>query len=138
VKKLTQFPINKKNMKQRKFSLLNRVKSFVPAFNGLKILIREEHNSRIHFVVTICVLFASIILKISATEWIAITFAAGFVFAVEIINSAIENITDFVSPEKHETIKKIKDLSAAAVLVSSFTALIIGLIVFVPKIHLTP
>ncbi len=121
-------------MKEQKFSIMNRIRSFFPAFNGLKILIKEEHNSRIHLVATILALIASILFKISAIEWIAVIFAIGLVFVSEIINSAIENMTDFVSPGKNETIKKIKDLAAAGVLISSLTSLIIGLIVFLPKV----
>jgi diacylglycerol kinase len=121
-------------MKHQKFSIIKRIKSFGFAFNGLKILIKEEHNSRIHIFATFCVLIAGFFLKLSATEWIAVAFAIGFVIAMEIINSAIENIADFVSPEKHYIIKKIKDLAAAAVLISAITAIIIGLIVFLPKI----
>lgn len=121
-------------MKQQKFSLLKRFKSFSFAFNGLKILLQEEHNSRIHLFFTICVLLASFFFNISTFEWIAVIFAIGFVFTLEIINSAIENISDFISPEKNIQIKKIKDLSAAGVLVSSIIALIIGVIIFLPKI----
>ena len=120
-------------MKQHKFSIIKRIKSFVYAFNGLKILIKEEHNSRIHFLATIIVLITSIILKISVFEWIAIIFAIGFVISLEIVNSAIENIADFISPEKDKKIKKIKDLAAAAVLIGAITAFIIGLIIFLPK-----
>ncbi|MFZ4462653.1 MAG: diacylglycerol kinase family protein [Bacteroidales bacterium] len=121
-------------MKQQEFSIIKRLKSFKYAFNGLKILFSEEHNSRIHILATICVLTAGYFLKISIHEWIAVIFAIGFVIAFEIFNSAIENIADFVSPEKHEKIKKIKDLSAAGVLISAITSLIIGLIIFMPKI----
>ncbi len=121
-------------MKNQKFSIRERLKSFGFAFNGLKILIREEHNARIHLFAVVCVTVAGVFLKISVSEWIAIVFAFGFVIAMEIINSVIENIADFVSPEKHEMIKKIKDLSAAAVLIAAITAFIIGLIIFVPKI----
>jgi diacylglycerol kinase len=121
-------------MKEQKFSIMNRIRSFIPAFNGLKILIKEEHNSRIHLLAAILVLIASILFRISAIEWIVVIFAIGLVFVSEIINSAIENITDFISSENDETIKKIKDLSAAGVLISSFTSLIIGLIVFIPKV----
>jgi undecaprenol kinase/diacylglycerol kinase (ATP) len=121
-------------MKQQKFSLLKRLNSFAFAFNGLKILLKEEHNSRIHLFFTICVLLASIYFNISTFEWIAIIFAIGFVITLEIINSVIENICDFISPEKNIQIKKIKDLSAAGVLVSSIIALIIGVIIFLPKI----
>lgn len=123
-------------MKDQKFSLQKRIKSFAYAFNGLKILIQEEHNSWIHILAAICAIAAGILLKVSAMEWIAIVFAVGFVITLEIINSAIENIADFISPGKHDMIKKIKDLSAAGVLVSAITALVIGLIVFLPKIVL--
>jgi len=121
-------------MKNNRFSLRKRLKSFGFAFNGLVILIREEHNARIHFMAAFIAVILGFWLKISAIEWVAIVFAIGFVITLEIINSAIENMADFISPEKHEMIKKIKDLSAAGVLVGSITSLIIGLIVFLPKI----
>ena len=122
------------SMKNQKFSIRERLKSFGFAFNGLKILVREEHNSRIHLFAVVCVIIAGVFVKISVSDWIAVVFAFGFVIVMEIVNSAIEGIADFVSPEKHEMIKKIKDLSAAAVLIAAITAFIIGLIIFVPKI----
>jgi diacylglycerol kinase len=121
-------------MKNQKFSMQKTITSFVYAFNGLKIMIREETNSRIHLFAAICSVIAGILFKISSSEWIALVFAIGFVITIEIVNSAIENIADFVSPGKDDMIKKVKDLSAAGVLVSAITALAIGLIVFVPKI----
>lgn len=121
-------------MKQQRFSILKRIKSFKYAFNGLRILIKEEHNARIHLLATICVIMAGLFLKISLNEWIAIVFSIGLVFSLEIINSSVENIADFISPEKHETIKKIKDLSASGVLISAITAFVIGLIIFLPKL----
>jgi len=121
-------------MKQQNFSIIKRLNSFKYAFNGLKILINEEHNSRIHLLATICVVIAGFVFKISKFDWIAVIFVIGFVFSIEIINSVIEKIADYISPDIHEKIKKIKDLSAAGVLISTTTALIIGLIVFIPKI----
>ena len=121
-------------MKHKKFSIRKRLKSFKYAFNGLKILLIEEHNSWIHIFASLCVVIAGFVFKISIYEWIAVIFAIGLVMALEIFNSAIENIADFVSPEKQEKIKRIKDLSAAGVLIGAITALIIGLIIFIPKI----
>lgn len=121
-------------MKHKKFSIIKRVYSFKHAFNGLRILIKEEHNARIHLFASICVIIAGFFFKISLHEWIAIIFSIGLVFCLEIINSTVENIADFISPEKHEMIKKIKDLSASGVLISALIALIIGLIIFLPKI----
>ncbi len=121
-------------MTQQKFSIRKRLESFKFAFNGLRILLKEEHNSRIHFLIAICVVVAGFVFKISTTEWIAIVFAIGLVITLEIINSAIENMADFISPEKHNKIKNIKDLAAAGVLVSAIMAVMIGLIIFLPKI----
>ena len=117
-----------------KFSLRKRISSFRYAFNGLKILIKEEHNARIHLFAACCVMIAGVVLKVSASEWIILIFCIGWVFALELINSAIENTADFISPEKNETIKKIKDLAAGAVLVAAIASAIIGLIIFFPKI----
>jgi diacylglycerol kinase len=121
-------------MNKERFSLKKRIRSFGFAFQGLKTLLREEPNARIHIVAAICVIILGFLLKISAGEWIAVIFAIGFVITTEIINSAIENIADFISPEKNDKIKKVKDLAAAAVLISAITALIIGVIIFLPKI----
>ena len=110
-------------MKNNSFSIISRLKSFAFAFNGVRILIEEEHNARIHLIAGVVVVAMGLILDISRMEWIAITFSIGLVIILETINSAIENISDFISPEKNHIIKKIKDLSAAAVL-----------IIFIPKI----
>ena len=116
------------------FSIAKRLKSFTFAFNGLKILLREEHNSWIHIAITICVVIVGFLLQISLIEWIAIVLCMGLVFALELVNSAIENIADFVSPQKNEIIKKVKDLSAAAVLIAAICSAIVGIIIFLPKI----
>ena len=121
-------------MDKKRFSLRKRIKSFRYAFNGLSILFKNEHNSWIHLFATIVVIIAGILLKISTLEWIIVVACIGGVFALELINTAIEEIADFISPEKHDMIKKIKDLSAAAVLVAAIVAFIIGLIIFLPKL----
>lgn len=119
---------------QEKFSIAKRFKSFTYAFNGLRVLFKEEHNSRIHLFATICVVVAGVLLKLSVLEWVAVAFAIGLVFCGEIFNSAIEDLSDVVCSEHDERIKKVKDLSAAAVLVNAITAAVVGLLVFLPKL----
>jgi len=119
---------------KKKFSIKERLVSFRYAFNGLKILIIEEHNARIHLFIACCVLVAGLIFKISTIEWIAVVFCIGLVFSLELVNSAIENAADSISKEKNKTVEKIKDLSAGAVLIAAITSAIIGLIIFLPKI----
>lgn len=121
-------------MKEEKFSIAKRLKSFTYAFNGLRVLIKEEHNAWIHLFATVCVVAAGILFKISLMEWVAVVFAIGLVFSFEIINTSVEHIANFICPERDDRIKRIKDLAAAAVLVSAITAAVIGLIVFIPKI----
>lgn len=125
---------DKRKMKESKFSITKRLNSFSYAFNGLKILFKEEHNSWIHLVATGIVIITSISLRLNIYEWAAIIFCIGLVFTAELFNTAVENIADFLTTEKNNKIKTIKDLSAAAVLISALTALTIGLIIFVPKI----
>ncbi|MBE8715347.1 diacylglycerol kinase family protein [Sphingobacterium hungaricum] len=120
-------------MKQEKFSPRKRLNSFSYAINGLKTLWIEEHNARIHFFLAISVILMGLYFKITIYDWMAVFFAIGFVLVTEIINTAIENISDFISAERDNRIKKIKDISAGAVLISSITAFIIGLLVFAPK-----
>jgi diacylglycerol kinase len=116
------------------FSLKARLKSFTYAFQGWKVLIGHEHNARIHLVAAILAIIAGLLLKISSWEWIVIVLSICLVFAAEAFNSAIEYLCNFVSPQYHELIKKIKDLSALAVLFIAAGALISGLIIFLPKI----
>jgi diacylglycerol kinase len=123
-------------MKQQHFSIAKSLKSFTYAFNGLKILIREERNSKVHLCAAFFALTLGFVLGITKLEWIAICFAISMVFILELINTAIENMADFISPEKNDTIKKIKDLAAAAVLIGSITSLATGTLVFLPKLLL--
>jgi len=121
-------------MKQSKFSILIRLLSFKFAFEGIKLLFKEEQNSWVHLLFTTLAIALAVWLKVSLLEWVLVVFCIGFVFVTEIINTAIENICDFISPEKHSMIKRIKDLSAAAVLFSAMTSLIIGVLIFLPKL----
>jgi undecaprenol kinase/diacylglycerol kinase (ATP) len=118
----------------RKFSLKSRLRSFGYAFNGLKIVFREEHNAQIHLLAAVLAVVLGAFFHISITEWLLLVFVIAFVISLEIVNTAIENIANFVCQEQNEGIKKIKDIAAAAVLVSAIAALLVGLLIFIPKI----
>ena len=121
-------------MNNEKFSVRKRIKSFSYAFAGLRVLFREEHNSWIHATAAVLAIAMGFLFRISPMEWIAIVIVIGMVFSAEIINSSIERTADFVKAERDDRKRDIKDLGAAAVLVCAMSALIIGLIIFVPKI----
>lgn len=117
-----------------KFSFKKRAKSFVYAFAGIKELIKKEHNAWIHCFATICVIVCGIFFNISRMEWIAVSICIGMVLMAEAFNSAIERLTDIVSPEYNKKAGKVKDLAAGAVLLAAIGAATVGLIIFVPKV----
>ena len=123
-------------MNKEKFSVRKRWNSFRYAFNGLKVMFQEEHNARIHLVFTSIVLIFILIFRFSLIEYGMLALAIGLVFMAELFNSAIENLCDHLAPEQNSKIKKVKDLSAAAVLVSAVTSFIIGCLVLLPKVVL--
>lgn len=118
----------------RNFSWKKRLKSFSYAFAGIKLLLREEHNALIHLAAAITAIIMGFAFKISMQEWIAVVFAIGVVFSAEMVNTAIEHICNYISPMNNAVIKKTKDLAAGAVLIVAITALVVALIIFVPKI----
>jgi diacylglycerol kinase len=120
--------------KNKKFSFIARLKSFRNAFSGLVVLLKYTHNSRIHLFILILVLIAGLILRIALSDWITIFFAAGLVFISECFNTAVEYLSDIISPGYDEKIKRAKDVAAAGVLISAIMSILIGIAVFLPKI----
>ena len=116
------------------FSIKARLKSFLYAFEGVNTFFLTQHNAIIHLFMTIAAFAAAIFFRVSKTEIIAITVVAGFVWAAEFFNTAIEKLADLGSKEIDSNIKFIKDVSAAAVLLSALAAFITGAIIFVPKL----
>ena len=112
----------------------SRIQSVKYAIEGIITLLEEEPNARIHLVVMLFVILLSIFFSITIIEWIAVIFAIGMVLTAEAFNTSIENVSNAITIEKNESIRKSKDIAAAAVLISALTAVLIGLLVFVPKI----
>jgi diacylglycerol kinase len=107
---------------------------FSHAFKGLKWFAVSQWNFKIHAAATILVLFMSIYFKLNKTEWLFIILAIAIVWLTELLNTAIEFALDKLHPEHDELVGKAKDMAAAAVLVASLAALIVGAFIFIPKI----
>lgn len=124
-----------RNGPKKKFNLADRLKSFKNAFSGLGYLLRFEHNARVHLFIIIIVIIAGLFLRLSAINWIAIVYASGLVLISECFNTAVEYLSDVVTQEQNEKIKKAKDVAAAGVLISAIISVIIGIFVFLPAIY---
>jgi diacylglycerol kinase (ATP) len=121
-------------VKSNKFSLKSRFRSFIFAFRGLWSLLKNEHNSRIHLLAAIAATTLGIILKINPFEWSLLVLVIGIVFLTELLNTSLETLADLVNPEWDEGIRNAKDYAAAAVLISAIISLVVGGLIFIPKI----
>jgi diacylglycerol kinase len=121
-------------MKPDRFSLQDRFESIKFAFNGLCSLFRNEYNSRIHLLAAIIAFVMGIILKINNIEWSLLVIVIGVVFLSELLNSSLESLADIIKPEWNEQIRRAKDYAAAAVLISAIISVIVGGLIFIPKI----
>jgi undecaprenol kinase/diacylglycerol kinase (ATP) len=110
------------------------IKTFTNAFNGLKYFFKTERNGKIQAAVSIVTVIAGLYLHLSAFEWIITFLCISMVLALEMLNSGLEYLCNLVHGEYHPLIKIIKDVAAGAVLFASIISLIIGLIIFLPKI----
>lgn len=121
-------------MPTQKFSLRSRIKSFAYAGAGIGQFLRREHNARIHLAATILVAVAAIVYKVSHMETVALVSVIGLVWVTEMLNTCLERMADLLTKEEHPEIKFIKDLAAGAVLVAALAAVIIGTVIFIPRI----
>ncbi|WP_423336632.1 diacylglycerol kinase family protein [Neobacillus sp. 19] len=110
------------------------MKSFMFALSGIMTALRMERNMRIHFMSSFIVLVVSFYFSITKMEWLFILFAIGGMFALELLNSAVERVVDLVTAEYHPLAKQAKDLAAGAVLVYAALSAVIGMIIFLPYV----
>lgn len=116
---------------------ISRLSSFKFAIAGLRSVWSTEINFRIHFFIAIFVLCLGIGLNLNALEWVSILLCIGMVLSAEIFNTAIEQICDMTSKEIMPEIKAIKDISASGVFILTIISVVIGLIIFLPKVIYT-
>ena len=121
-------------MTKKESFLVNRLKSIGFAFKGALLLLKTEASIQIQFAIAIVLTITGFYFNISSTEWILQILAIGLVMSIEGINTAIEEIADFIHPEHNIKIGFIKDVAAGAVFIAAVAAIIIGLIIYIPKL----
>ena len=112
------------------------IRSFGYAFNGLAYATTSQLNFRIHLAAATLAIIMGLAFHISINEWQWLALSITLVLVTEIFNTMIETLTDLVSPGYNERAGHIKDMSAGAVVIVALFALIIGLIIFLPKLLL--
>ena len=110
------------------------INSFKYAFKGIVTSFKTERNMKIHILVMMLVIITGIIFKVSTLDWIILVIMFALVISAELFNTALETIVDMITMEKNEKAKIAKDVAAGAVLVLAIGSIIVGLIIFIPKI----
>ena len=121
---------------KQRFSIVARIKSTARAWRGMIVVIKTTHNAWVHIFFAFLAIFLGIIFSISMVEWGLLVLAIGLVIVTEIVNTAIEIDIDLTSPTYHPYARDTKDVAAAAVLLSALVSLVVGGIIFIPKILL--
>lgn len=119
---------------QKRFSLVARMRSMSHAFRGISVIVRTQHNTWIHVTATMLVILLGVYYRITAGEWLVLILAITVVLCAEAFNTAIEIDIDLTSPQYHPYARDTKDVAAGAVLITVCGAIIVGCIIFLPKI----
>jgi diacylglycerol kinase (ATP) len=114
--------------------LKRRAASFGHALRGVWVALRSELHLQFHAVATVLVLGLGAYFQLSPTEWALVALSVASVWAAELFNTAIETLTNLVSPDYHPLAGRAKDVAAGAVLLAALGALAVGALVFGPKI----
>lgn len=109
-------------------------KSFRYAFSGIKTAYKNEPNLRIHTFFAVFAISLAAALGVNITEWLLLTFTIFYVITLELLNTVLEAVVNLVSPEISPYAKIAKDVAAACVLMAAFMSIIVGLVIFLPKI----
>jgi diacylglycerol kinase len=114
--------------------LKSRLRSILIAFEGVKHVLISQQNARIHAGFTLGVILLGILLDISRWEWMVLLLVIGLVWSAEFFNTAIELVTDHISPEEDPAVKIIKDVSAGGVLITAIISILVGIMMFGPRL----
>ena len=120
--------------REQSLTFTGRLRSVWCALNGVVIMLRSQHNAWIHAFATVTVCAAGLLVGLSASEWCWIVLAIVAVWTAEALNTAFEFLTDVASPTFHPIAGKAKDVAAGAVLISAAGSVVIGMIIFGPRL----
>ncbi|MCX2678710.1 diacylglycerol kinase family protein [Galbibacter sp. EGI 63066] len=112
----------------------NTIKSIGYALKGAYLLLKTETSIQIQAIIAIVMTIAGFYFQLSSTEWILQILTIALVMSIEGLNTAVEKMADFIHPEHHHRIGFIKDIAAGAVFIAAVAAIIIGAIIYIPKI----
>jgi diacylglycerol kinase (ATP) len=120
------------------FTVMGRARSFRHAFMGIWFVLRSQHNAWLHAAASVLALVLAGVLHVNVRafttgEWADLVIAIVLVWVAETFNTGLEVLANAVTGKRHPVLKIAKDVAAAAVLMAAVGALVVGLILFVPR-----
>lgn len=122
-----------KNYSNQRISLKGIMNSFRNAWNGFKVLLRNEYNLYLQLAVGCLVIIAGFVFDITPVEWMIQSMAIGLVIFSELMNTSVEKIMDLLHPEYDIRVRNIKDMAAASVLFTVAIAVTVGFLIYLPR-----
>ncbi|TCN62121.1 undecaprenol kinase/diacylglycerol kinase (ATP) [Acetobacteroides hydrogenigenes] len=122
------------NTSMKKLSVRSRYRTLKLGFEGVANLIEFEPNAWFDIAAAIVVVIAGIEFELTSVEWVFVVFAIGFVLSTVAASISIEFLASAPNMADAPFIDVAKSLGAASVLIANFTAFVVGLIVFTPKL----
>jgi len=126
-----------KNMQEGKFkkkSFKRFLHSFKFSFEGIKYAVYNEVNIFVMIIMAIIAIVLGIMLKISYVECLVVVLLIGVILSLELVNTSVEAVVDLVTSDKKPLAKVAKDCASGAVSIMSVVAVILGLMIYLPKI----
>ncbi|HVA20883.1 MAG TPA: diacylglycerol kinase family protein [Candidatus Micrarchaeia archaeon] len=108
--------------------------AFRDAGRGVAWAARHERHMRVHLAAAAAVVAAGLGIGIPPAAWAALVFAIALVVVAELVNTAVETLSDLAHPAPDPAIGRLKDLAAGTVLVAATAAAVVGLLVLVPAL----
>ncbi len=112
--------------------IVGRLRGCGYALRGALLLLKTEPSIQVQAGIAVIMTILGFYFRITTTEWMLQIFAIGLVMSVEGVNTTVEAVADFIHPDFHDKIGFIKDVAAGAVFIAAITAIIIGLIIYIP------
>ena len=121
-------------MERRDSFIVHQIKSFGYAIEGIIYNYKKRTHFKIHIIFAIILIVLGLIYKLSSYEWLVIILISSAVISAEAINTAIEEACDVLHPEHHPGARLAKHCAAGGVLILSIAAILVGILIFIPKI----
>jgi diacylglycerol kinase (ATP) len=118
----------------RPFTFSGRLRSVRCALRGIRLMLATQHNAWIHAAASVGAIAVGVALRVSAVEWCLLIIAMVAVWTAEALNTALELLCDVASPAFHPLVEKAKDVAAGAVLISAAGSVMVGLLIFGPRL----